>query len=563
VALHAVQVKDTALGGSEESSLLGQNSGETKDKNGKVQEELQYAVNASVPSGIQMCKKKLHAAAGVDIQRQPELSDALFQVQQETCTDESGRKPEYEGSEFQNVLSLGGNTFMCTVCKVVILHDVCVEQHVTGKEHAKNLAIAAVNIEHLLKMVRELEGGRTNNIHMTAHNKFRCKLCCKNIDATDVVSHVEGSTHQQKLKELKGTKKKDAFLSEEWMLCDVRNIWNEIYAAENGKWSNICHTSGETFRCEPCKVILSVDKVLAHVVDASHQDAIRAPENIQMNETLMKIAANLWQEIHAAHRTHQVYFKIDTSTVLYCTSCCVRVPASIKNMVDHIRGKNHMTTVTKNLISLQHPSVMKQGNSSEEEKSPSLELAQTQNLADRRLSKSATSKDLLKSRRSQHQIYETSYNAQETLVNALVPKPKESSYQRASILQEKSVLFVCIMCDVEFESEESWCQHTCSQKHRIQASKLRAEGKNLINCNCPRCGAMIFCIQSDFVKHNCRKVEDGVPSNNILGEIAGNIQQINKSNETKSFHKENMKYEEQDETTDNVPRIIVQGKNNS
>jgi hypothetical protein len=547
VTLHGALVKYGTLGGSEERLLLGQNSGETEDQNEKFQEELQLMVNSSVPSSIQMCKKKLPTTAGVDIQRQVEISDGLFQVQQKPCTDDRGRKPEYEKTEAQNILSLGGNSFLCTVCHKTMLNYVSVEQHVTGKEHAKNLAIAAVNIEHLWKMVRKLEGGRTENVHMTHHNKFRCKLCCKNMNGADVVSHVGGSTHQQKLEELKESKRKNADVLEKWMPCDVHNIWNEIYTAENGKWSNICHSSGETFFCIPCKVTLSVDKVLAHVVDASHQEAIRAPENMQMNETLMKVADNLWKEVHAADRTHQVYFKIDTGTVMYCTSCCVKIPATSKNVIDHIRGKNHMTIVTKNLVPPQHPSVMKKGNNSE---APNLKVTQTQNVANKELNDSATSEDSSK----------TLYNAQQALVKALVPKPKKSN----PIFNRDSVLFVCIMCDVEFESEELWCQHTCSEKHRIQASELLAEGKDLITCNCSICGAMIFCIESDFVKHNCQKLENGVPLNSTLCGIAGNVQETSESNGPKSFCKENTDYKEQDETMDtNVPRIIVHGKNNS
>lgn len=561
VALCAAQVKGTALGGSEESLLLGQNSRETEDQSGKVQDERLLTLNSSVPSGIQMCNKQLHTATRVDIQGQPELSDAWFQVQQETCTDEGGEKPEYERTEFQTIMSVGGNFFLCTACLVIIQNYVSVKQHVTGKKHAKNLAVAGVCIEHLLKMDRELEGGRTNCIHMTCHNKFECRLCCKSIDATDVVSHVGGNTHQQKFEELRGTKKKAAYVSGKWMPSDIHNIWKEIYTAENGKWSNICHTSRETFRCEPCKVMLTVDKVLAHVMDASHQDAIRTPENIQMNETLMKIAASLWQQIHAGDRTHQVYFKIDTSTVLYCTSCCVRVPASSKCVMDHIRGKNHMSTVTKHLIPSLHPSAVKQGNSSEEEKSPNLKLAEIQHLADRRLIESATSKDLLKSS-SHHQILKTSYNAQEALMNAVLPKPKENTCQGTSTLKEKSVLFVCIICDVDFESKELWCEHIYSQKHWTEASKLLDEGKNPVPCKCIICGAMVFCIEADFVKHSCWKVENGVPSNNVLRGIAGNAEKINKSNALESFHNENMTYEEPSETTDNVPRIIVHGKNN-
>ncbi|KDR09603.1 uncharacterized protein LOC110838598 [Zootermopsis nevadensis] len=343
------------------------------------------------------------------------------------------------------------------------------------------------------------------------------------------------------------------------MSYDVHNIWNEIYKAENGKWSNICYISGQTYRCEPCNIILSIDKVLAHVMDASHQEAIREPKNVRTNETLMQIAADIWQKIHAADRTHEVCFKIDTCTVIYCTFCCVKVPASIDNVVDHIRGKNHMATVTKTLISSQHSCVMKQGNCSDEGKSPSPKPTKNQTLTGRRLSESAPSKDLLNSKSSQPQICKTSYDVQEALVNALMPNPKGISCQSTSMLKEKSVSFICVICDSKFESEELWCQHTCSRGHRIQAGNLLTEGKNLVSHKCFGCGAMVYCIQSDFAKHNCLKVENFVPSNNILGEIAGNDQQINESNATESFHKGNVKWKEQDEITDNVPRIIVHG----
>jgi hypothetical protein len=543
-------------------AVVGQNSGQKENKDGRVHEEVQFVVNSLVPSSTQTCKKKLDMASGVDVQRQWEVSDPLFQ----TNTGESGRKLEQERTKFQNIVCLDGKSFLCKVCQITLLSNDSVEQHVAGRQHAKNLAIAAVNIEHLWKTVRELEGGRTNNIHMTSHNKFRCKLCWKNIDATDVVSHVGGSTHQQKLEDLKARKRKDTNVSQKWIALDVHDIWNEIYKAENGKWSNIRHTFGRTFQCEPCKVKLSVDDVLAHVVHASHQEAIKVSENVQVNEKLRKILGNLWQNIHAADRTHQVYFKIDTSTAVYCTSCHVRVPATVKNVIDHIRGKTHMTIVLKHRTSSQLPPAVKERDTSKDKNSPNLKATQTRNFEKERMkmkSKSVISKDLLNFRSSQSITHKTAYNAQDALVKALMPKETRSSDQSASMLQQRSVSFHCILCDTVAESAELWNQHICSQEHRNEASKLTVEGKNLITYNCPSCSATIFCVQSDFEEHFCQRVENRVPSNDMNNEIAGNTQQLNESSAAKSFHQENMKHEEQADKTDNVPRIIVTGKNNS
>jgi hypothetical protein len=534
--------------------ITRQSSVEMEHQNGKVQGKLHCTVSSFVSSGMQVCRKELHTASTADVQGQLGISDALFQVPQETHAGERGMKPQYEKTEFQNIQSLDNNSLWCGVCEVTLPNFVSMEQHVTGKQHAKNLSIAAVNIERLWKTVRELEGGKTNNICMISHNKFWCKLCSKNIDATSVVSHVGANTHQQKLKELEETRKKDTNTSQKWAPHNMYGIWEEIYRAENGRWSNIWHSSGETFHCEPCKIILSVHDILAHVMDASHQEKIRAPENIQMNEKLMKIADNLWQKTHEVDRTHQVYFKIDNNTTFYCTSCCVRVPATVQNVTDHIRGRTHMTTIVRYLTS-QHPSVMKQVKSSEEEILSNPKATKTQNLGKKRLK--IKDKSVI-SEGSQPEICKTSDIAQEALMEALLRKEKDGSDQNGSLLQGKSCLFHCTLCDTETESEEVWNLHNCSQKHRIQVRKLMAEGQNPVTCNCSSCGATIFCDQSDCTKHICHEV----PSN-ILNGITENAQQLNKSNATKSFHQENLTYGEQANKADDVPRIVVSGKNNT
>lgn len=563
IASCSSQMKESAFVGSEEKSLIGENGGETRRQDREVQVELQHAVNLSVSPSIRIYKKKLCTPSTVDGQRQLEVSNMLFQVQQDTCIGERGGKPQYERPGFQTIVSLDGDSFLCEVCDITLPNSVCVEQHLMEQQHTKNLAATAVNIEHIWNMVRELEGGKTGNIHMTACNRFSCTLCHINICITGVVSHVGGSTHQQKLKELKETNRKHTNRSQKWKPNNVHGIWNEIYAAENGKWSNIKCVSPKTFNCEPCKTILQVHEVLAHVTAASHQQAIRAPEIIRMNETLNRISDLLWQEMHDADRTHQAYFNMDNKTVLYCTSCCVRVPATAANVTDHIRGKTHMSTVVRNVLS-QHPSVIEQTNVSLEENSQNFKPTQTPNFAKGKLKgkSECSSETLSDSRSSQLQIETVACSAQEVLLKALLPKEEESSEQNASKHQEKSVLFHCVVCNTEIESKKLWYQHKCSQEHNLKTSKLVAEGKNPITYNCPICCATVFFIESDLVKHTCRKVQNEEQLC-ILSDMAENAYQVNRRTATELCHLEDMKDEEQDDKTANVPRIVVSGKYNT
>ncbi|PNF30107.1 hypothetical protein B7P43_G03142 [Cryptotermes secundus] len=538
------QMKDS------EQPITRQSNVEVGHQKVKVQGKPQCTVSSVVPTAMQVGVKKLNTDSRADVQRQVEVSDALFQVQRETCAGQRGRKQQYERTEYKNIWSLGNSLLWCELCDVTLLNSDSVEQHIVGKQHTENLAIAAVNIEPLWKTVRELEGGQTNNICMLSHNKFWCGLCSKSMDTNGVVSHVGASSHQQKLKKLDKTKKKYTNTSQKWVQHDMYDIWEEICRAENGRWSNIWHTSGDTFHCEPCKVLLSVHDVLAHVMDTPHQEKIRAPENIEMNEKLAKISDYLWQEIHKLDRAHQAYFKIDNSTTLYCTSCCVRIPATVQNVTDHIRGKTHMTTIVRRLTS-EHPSHMKQANSLVEENFPSPIVTQTENLAENR---PRVKDESFTSEGSQSEICKASNNAQEALVKALVPREKDGSDHSGSLLQGKSCLFHCTLCDTETELEETWNLHKCSKKHRTQVSKLMAEGKNPVTCTCSNCGVTIFCSQSDFAKHICHEV----PSN-ILNGIYENAQQLSKSNAAESLLQENLKCGEQADPTDDVPRIVVSG----
>ena len=552
IASCSSQMKESAFVHSEEKSLIGENGGETRRQDREVQAELQHAVNLSVSPSVHICKKKLHTPSTVDVQRQLEVSNTLFQVQQDTCIGEREGKPQFERSEFQSIVSLDGDSFLCEVCNITLPNSVCVEQHLIEQQHAKNLATTAVNIERMWNMVRELEGGKTGNIHMTAHNRFSCTLCHINICVTDVVSHVGGSTHQQKLEELKETNRRHTNRSEKWKPHNVHSIWNEIYAAENGKWSNIKCVSPKMFHCEPCKTTLPVHKVLAHVTAASHQQAIRAPEIIRMNETLNRIADLLWQEMHDADRTHEAYFNVHSKTALYCTSCCVRIPATANNVTDHIRGKTHMSTVVRNLLS-QHPSVMEQTNGSLTENSQNIKLKETSE---------CSLENTSDSRSSQLQIKTVVCSAQEMLLKALLPKEEKSSEQNASKRQGKSVLFHCVVCNTEIESKELWYQHKCSQEHNLETNKLVAEGKNPITYNCPICYATIFCIESDLVKHTCQKVQNEGQLCMLSG-MAENAHQVNRRTATELCHQEDMKDEEQDDKTASVPRIVVSGKYNT
>ena len=557
------QMKDSVIVGSKDKSLIGENWGETRHQDREVQAELQPAVNLSVSPSIHICKKKLNTSSTVNVQRQLEVSNALFQVQQDTCIGERGGKTQYERPEYQSIVSLDGDSFVCEVCDITLPNSACVEQHLTEEQHTKNLATKAVKIERIWNMVIELEGGKTENIHMTTCNRFNCTLCHINIHATFVVSHVGGRTHQQKLKELRETSRKHRTRSQKRKPHNVHSIWNDIYAAENGKWSNIKCVSPETFHCEPCNTPLPVHEVLAHVTAASHQQAIRAPEIIRMNETLNTIANLLWKEMHDADRTHQAYFNIDNKTVVYCTSCCVRVPATALNVTDHIRGKTHMSTVVRNLLS-QHPSVMKQTNSSLEENSQNFKPTQTQNFAKGKPKEKSecSSENLSDSRSTQLQIKSVVCGAQEVPLKALVPKEEESSEHIASKHQGKLVLFHCVVCNTEIESKELWYQHQCSQEHNLETSKLVAEGKNPITYNCPICCATVFCIESDLVKHTCQEVQNKGQLC-ILSETAENAHLVNRRTATELCHQEDMKDEEQDDETANVSRIVVSGKYNT
>jgi hypothetical protein len=536
--------------------IRGQSSVDADRKNGNVQGKLQSTVISFDSSSVQVCWKELYTASRADEQRQLEVSDKLFEVQQGSGAGENGRKPQYEKTEFKNVWNLSNGFLWCGVCEVTLMNFLSVEQHVLGKQHAKKLAVAAVDIERLWRTVGELEGGKTENICVISHNKFWCKLCSDIIGPNDLVAHVGTSGHQQKLKEIKETRKKYTNTSHKWVQHNMHDIWKEIYRAENGKWSNICHSSGDTFHCEPCKVVLSVHDVLAHVSDAPHQEKIRTPENIQMNENLMKIARSLWQETHEMDCTHEKYFKIDNSTTVYCTSCCVRVPAVAQNVTDHIRGKAHMTSIITHLTS-QWSSVKKQAYSSVEENLPSPKVTQTQNMAEERLNIRGES---VMSEGSQPEICKTSYNAQEALVNALLPKVKDSlpKVKDRLPLQGKSLFFQCTLCDIETESEGTWNLHKHNRKHRIQVRKQMAEGGNPVTCVCSLCGAMIFCKQSEFVKHTCREVPSDVPDG-----VVGNVEQLHRNDTAESVHHDNLACEEEPCGTDEVPRIVVSGKGNS
>jgi hypothetical protein len=513
-----------------EQPIRGQSSVDVEHQNGNVEGKLQ-----TDPSTVQMCWKELHTAATADEQRQ------LFQVQQGSSTAETGRKPQYERTGFQHVWNLGNGSLWCAVCEVTLMNALSMQQHVLEKQHAEKSAVAAVDIDRLWRTVREVEGEKTKNIYVISHNKLWCKLCSAIMDPTDVVAHVGTSTHQRELKELNDTKKTYTNTSQKWVRHNMHDIWDEIYRAEHGKWSNICHSSGKTFRCEPCKVILSVRDVLAHVTDAPHQEKIRAPENVQMNENLMKTAYSLWQETHEMDRTHEEYFKIDNSTTVYCTCCCVRVPAVVQNVTDHIRGKTHMTSIIRRLTA-QCPSVKKQAHRSAEENLPSPKVTQTRNVAEKR--QKARDESVI-SEDSQPETCKTSYSAQEALVKALLPKVKDGSDQSG-----KSCFFHCTLCNIETESEGVWNLHKCNKKHRNQVSKQMAEGENPVTCLCSICGATVFCNQSEFVKHCCRVENAEQPHG---GDTA----------DTATQHQDNLACEEQACGTDEVPRIIVSGKDNS
>jgi hypothetical protein len=528
-----------------EQPMTGHSSVEVGHQNGNVQGKLQSTGISCVPSGSQVCVKEPHTAPRADVQTQQEVSEALFWTQEGAHADEGGWNQQYETSEFQNIRSQGNGSFWCDVCEVILLNFLSVQQHILGKQHAKKLATKGIEVEHLWKTVKELEGERMKNICIVSHNRF------DNIDPIGVVTHVSANTHQQKLKELKETRKKFTGRSQKWVQLNMYGIWEQIYRAENGKWSNIWHSSGETYHCEPCKVILSVHDVLAHVMDAPHQEKIKAPENVQMNENLMKMADNLWQETHEMDRAHEVYFKIDNSAAIYCTCCCVRVPATVQNLTDHIRGKTHMTTVIRHRTS-QCPSVMKQSTSSEEENLPMPKVTQVQNLAETKLNKRNES---VISENSQPKMFNTSLTAQEALLKALLPREKDGLEESGLLLQGKSSLFRSTLCDTETESEEAWNLHNCNQKCRIQASKQVAEGKNPVNCFCSSCSATVFCDQSDFAKHTCREV----PAD-VLNGIAENAEQLHRSDATEPLHQENSTCEEQACDGEGVPRIVVSGK---
>jgi hypothetical protein len=519
-----------------EQPMGGQSGVDVEHQNGNVEGKLQ-----TDPSSVQVCWKELQTASTADEQRQ------LFQVQQGSSAGETGRKPQYDRTEFQDVWNVGNGFLWCGVCEVSLSHVLSMQQHVLGKQHAKKSAVAAVDIERLSRTVREVEGGKTENIYVISHNKLWCKLCSDIIGATDVVAHVGTLPHQQQLKELKEPRKTYTDTSQKWVRHNMHDIWEEVYRAENGKWSNIWHSSGETFRCEPCKVILSVRDVVAHVTDVPHQEKIGTPENVQMNENLMKIAYSLWQETHEMDRTHEEYFKIDNSTTVYCTCCCVKVPAVVQNVTDHIRGKAHMSGIIRRLIS-QCPSVKKQAHSSVEENLPSPKVTQTRNVPEER---QKIRDESVSSEGSQPEACKTSYSAQEALVKALLPKVKDGSDQSG-----KSCFFQCTLCNTETESEGVWNLHKCNKKHRNQVSEQMAQGENPVTCLCSICGATVFCNQSEFVKHSCRDVRDGVVEN---------VEQLHGGDtaDTATQHQDNLACEEQACETDEVPRIIVSGKDNS
>jgi hypothetical protein len=203
---------------------------------------------------------------------------------------------------------------------------------------------------------------------------------------------------------------------------------------------------------------------------------------------------------------------------------------------------------------------VEQTSGSLEENSQNFKPTQAQNFAKGKMKEK--SKCCSDSKSSQLQIKTVACGAQEVLLKALLPKEEESSEHNASKHQGKSVLFHCVVCNTEIESKELWYQHKCSQEHKLETSKLVAEGKNPITYNCPICFATIFCIEPDLVKHICRNVQNEGQLC-ILSEVAENAHQVNRRTATELCPQEDMKDEEQDDKTANVPRIVVSGKYNT
>ncbi|XP_069686366.1 uncharacterized protein [Periplaneta americana] len=492
-ALHTGKIKKANPSFSKEISSLVQNNGEAQTEKERSQENSDCLQDTnSVGSVDNICDEGYDVACGNDMQELEESYD-LDEIK------EGGQDSDEQNTEFQNIVSLGNNKFRCTVCQALLIGSVSVERHVIGKKHIKNLSITAVNIELLWKKVRELEGGKKNNIHMISLNNFRCTLCLKKIDVASVVSHVQGSIHQMKLGLT--NQKKNANRKQAQTPPNIQSIWEEIFKAEGGRLSNIYLSSGKIFHCRPCGTQMAESDVLSHVIGESHQTAIMATETKEMNESLMRVANDIWQNLHASARTHEVFFKLDTSKTLYCTCCGVVLAFVAQNVLDHIRGKAHMNTSVKIMMS-----------------SPS------QNKDDC---------ETMRSESMQSNMH--SGNAQEALVKALIPKERETP-------EEEEYVFHCLICDFEVESEDVWYEHTSSSNHYTNVAKL-PQGKRLISYKCPFCNTALFCIASDKEKHNCPKKQITRKSEHV-------------SKNTLQTPSENPQQEEQ---MDSVPRITVTG----
>ncbi|KAJ9599948.1 hypothetical protein L9F63_009776 [Diploptera punctata] len=235
--------------------------------------------------------------------------------------------------------------YFCLLCEKRLYSMVDMEKHLIGKTHTRNLN-ENPSISFPWDEIQQLECGKKDNILKLSNKKFRCKLCCRDLDLKTVVPHVSGKTHQLALGIIESKKKEkiDPLIS-----C---KIWSEIFTAEGGKWSNVCQISSKSFKCIVCSVVLSSDDIVDHVKSDPHQKQASCSENVKRNDILQKCYVEAWQDSSEAERTHEKYLRIETDTRLYCIPCGVVITGSTDNLQCHIHGRPHMETVVKYLLSL-------------------------------------------------------------------------------------------------------------------------------------------------------------------------------------------------------------------
>lgn len=229
----------------------------------------------------------------------------------------------------------------CGLCEISICDDdISIEEHLNDIEHS-NMYMQRLMIQ--------------NNVVVNG-KKISCHLCNQVCDVSEILNHIDGSHHKNKIGSVKKLIEKDGGLL---VLPDETKIGSSVNCMACDRWVDFNHEAvkshidsarhrrARALAVQPINAIFSVEDnnedLWCKICQVYFENYIEVIfEHVDEDPVHIKNLKKINMLIKDQNISIEKFLNEPKEDKALCKQCGIEVPCNIDNLASHIRGKQHL-----------------------------------------------------------------------------------------------------------------------------------------------------------------------------------------------------------------------------